>query len=74
MLHSIGAFNNSAEFFSNDPSSALLGWNLHDNGMLRDGRLNSLNTSFFYGSSSQGLWNIHIVVLFSGIDNEWEIS
>ena len=74
MWHSIRAFNNSAEFLSNDPLSALLGWDLHNNGMLHDGRLNSLNTSFFYGSSNQTLWNIHIVVLFSGIENGWEIS
>ena len=38
-----------------------------------DGRLNSLNTSFFYGSSNQALWNIHTVTVVSpsGIDTEW---
>ena len=30
-------FNNSAEFLSNDPLSALLGWSLHKNGRLHDG-------------------------------------
>ena len=67
------AFNNSAEFLSNDPLSALLGWSLHKNGRLHDGRLNSLNTSFFYGSSNQVLWNIHTVTVVSpsGTDTEW---
>ena len=68
------AFNNSAEFLSNDPLSSLLGWSLHKNGRLHDGRLNSLNTSFFYGSSNQALWNIHTVVSPSGIDTEWKTS
>ena len=68
------AFNNSAEFLSNDPLSSLLGWILHKNGRLHDGRLNSLNTSFFYGSSNPALWNIHTVVSPSGIDTEWETS
>ena len=68
------AFNNSAEFLSNDPLSSLLGWCLHKNRGLHDGRLNSLNTSFFYGSSNQALWNIHTVVSPSGIDTEWETS
>ena len=64
------ALNNSAEFLSNDPLSALFGWDLHQNGMLHDGRLNSPITSFFYGSSNQALWNIHIVATLSGIDTE----
>ena len=68
------AFNNSAEFLSNDPLSALLGWSLHKNGRLHDARLNSLNISFFYGSSNQALWNIHTVVSPSGTDTEWETS
>lgn len=69
-----GAFKNSAEYVSNDPLSALLRWDVHKNGMLHDGRLNSPNTSFFYGSSNQALWNINIVVSLSGIDTEWETS
>ena len=68
------AFNNSAEFLSNDPLSSLLGWCLHKNRRLHDGRLNSLKTSFFYGSSNQALWNIRTVVSPSGIDTEWETS
>ena len=36
--------------------------------------LNSLNTSFFYGSSNQALWNIYTVVSPSAIDTEWETS
>ena len=67
-------YNNSAEFLCNDPLSSLLGWSLHKNGRLHEGRLNNLNTSFFYGSSNQALWNIHTVVLPSGIDTEWETS
>ena len=67
-------FNNSAEFLSNDPLSALLGWSLHKNGRRHCGRLNSLNTSFFHGSSNQALWNIHTAVSPSGIDTEWEAS
>ena len=67
-------FNNSAEFLSNDPLSSLLGWSLHKNGKRHDGRLNSLNTSFFHGSSNQALWNIHTAVSPSGIDTEWEAS
>lgn len=68
------AFNNSAEVLSNDPLSSLLGWSLHKNGRLFDGRLNSFNASFFHGSSNQALWNIHTVVSPSGIDTEWETS
>ena len=68
------AFNNNAEFLSNDPLSSLLGWSLHKNGRLHDGRLNSLNTSFFYGSSNHALWNIHTAVSPSGTDTEWETS
>ena len=55
-------FNNIAEFLSNDPLSALLGWSLHKNGRLHD------------GSSNQALWNIHTAVSPSGIDTEWEAS
>ena len=65
------ALNNSAEFLSNDPLSASFGWDLHKNGMLHVGRLNSPITSFFYGSSNQALWNLHIV---ASLDTEWEIS
>ena len=65
------ALNNSAEFLSNDPLSASFGWDLHKNGMLHDGRLNSPITSFFYGSSNQAMWNLHIV---ASLDTEWEIS
>ena len=39
--------------------------------MLHDGRLNSPITSFFYGSSNQAMWNLHIV---ASLDTEWEIS
>ena len=65
------ALNNSAEFLSNDPLSASFGWDLHKNGMLHVGRLNSPITSFFHGSSNQALWNLHIV---ASLDTEWEIS
>ena len=69
------AFNNSAEFLSNDPLSSLFGWCLHKNGRLHDGRLNSLDTSFFYGSlTDQVLWNIHIMVSPTCIDTECETS
>ena len=59
---------------SNDPLSALLGWSLHKNERRHDGRLNSLNTSFFHRSSNQALCNIHTTVSPSGIDTEWEAS
>ena len=74
MSCSTGPLANSAEFLSNDPLSALLGWSLHKNGRRHDGGLNSLNTSFFHGSSNQALWNIHTAVSPSGIDTEWEAS
>ena len=63
------AFNNSAEFLANDPLSSLLGCSLHKNG-----RLNSLNASFFHGSSNQALWNTHTVAPPSAIVTEWETS
>ena len=42
MSCSTGPLANSAEFLSNDPISALLGWSLHKNGRRHDGGLNSL--------------------------------
>ena len=65
------AFNNSVEFLSNDPLSALLGWSLHKNGRLHDGRLNSLNTSFFYGARIRHcgifiLWSRLLVLTLNG--------
>ena len=74
MSYSTGPLANSAEFVSNNPLSALLGWSLHKNGRRHDGGLSSLNTSFFHGSSNQALWNIHTAVSPSGIDTEWEAS
>ena len=74
MSHSTGPLANSAEFLSNDPVPALLRWSLHKNGRRHDGRLNSLNTLFFHGSSLQALWNIHTAVSPSGTDTEWEAT
>ena len=65
------AFKNSAEFLSNDPLSSLLGWSLHKNGRLHDGRLNNLTLHSFIESRIRHcgifiLWSRLLVLTLNG--------
>ena len=54
------AFNNSAEFLSNDPLSALLGWSLHKNGRLHLlWKLESGTVEYSYCHSGLAFWYWH---------------
>ena len=54
MSYSTGPLANSAEFLSNDPLSALLGWSLHKNGRRHDGGLNNFRACL-HGVGDPGL-------------------
>ena len=63
-------FNSNAEFLSNDPLSALLGWSLHK----MEGAMTVGLTVILSWKLESGTVAIHTAVSPSCIDTEWEAS